>query len=57
MARHARRAQEERAECVARSSQDVCEVLLEETLCAELTLLAQGVLEAELLSIRRFIRR
>ncbi|XP_048857062.1 germinal-center associated nuclear protein-like [Brienomyrus brachyistius] len=52
-----RRAQEEQAECVARSSQDVCEVLLEETLCGELTLLAQDVLEAELLSIRRFIKR
>nr|XP_023665832.1 germinal-center associated nuclear protein isoform X1 [Paramormyrops kingsleyae] len=50
-------AQEEQAECVARSSQDVCEVLLEETLCGELTLLAQDVLEAGLLSIRRFIKR
>ncbi|XP_041925259.1 germinal-center associated nuclear protein [Alosa sapidissima] len=49
--------QEEKAACVARSSQAVCDHLVEETLELELCTLAQEILDAELQRIRKFIKK
>ncbi|XP_062390501.1 germinal-center associated nuclear protein [Sardina pilchardus] len=49
--------QEEKAASVARSSQAVCELLVEETLELELCKLAQEILDAELQRIRKFIKK
>uniref|UniRef100_A0A8C9RYG3 Germinal-center associated nuclear protein n=1 Tax=Scleropages formosus TaxID=113540 RepID=A0A8C9RYG3_SCLFO len=52
-----RYAQEEKAACVARSSEEVCRALLEETLRCELATMAQEILDAELRRIHKFLRR
>ena len=52
-----RLALEEKAACVARSSQAVCDSLVEETLVLELKQLAQEILDDELQRIRKFIKK
>ncbi|KAL2081524.1 hypothetical protein ACEWY4_023377 [Coilia grayii] len=48
---------EEKAACVARSSQAVCEGLVEETLEMEMAELAQEILDVELQRIHKFIKK
>ncbi|KAL4635621.1 germinal-center associated nuclear protein [Arapaima gigas] len=52
-----RHAQEEKAACVARSSEEVCCSLLEETLQGELNAMAREILDMELQRIHKFLRR
>lgn len=48
---------DEKTERVARCTEQVCSDLVEETLNADLTLLVEDVLEAELQRIHKYINR
>ncbi|XP_061679793.1 germinal-center associated nuclear protein [Syngnathoides biaculeatus] len=50
-------AMDERAQCVAKCSQDICNGLIEETLEADLALLVEEVFAAELQCARKYIQR
>ncbi|KAJ8282584.1 hypothetical protein COCON_G00051030 [Conger conger] len=52
-----RHALEEKAECVSRSSEEVCSSLVEETLLGEISQVAQQVLDVELKRIHKFLKR
>ncbi|KAI1884892.1 hypothetical protein AGOR_G00214560 [Albula goreensis] len=52
-----KQALEEKAACLARSSEEVSHSLIEETLQDEISQLAQGVLEVELRRIYKFLKR
>lgn len=52
-----RQAVDEKADCVAKCTEQVCMSLVEETLTADITLLVEDLVEAELQRIHKFINR
>lgn len=54
---HFRQAVNEKAECVAKCTEEVCSSLVEDTLNADIAALVEGILDAELQRIHKYIKR
>lgn len=52
-----RKAVQEKAECVARCTEQICTTIVEETLNADITALVETILEAKLQCIQKYITR
>lgn len=52
-----RNAVDEKVECVAKCTEQICTAIVEETLNADITVLVEDILEAKLQCIRKYIER
>lgn len=52
-----RKAVDEKAECVARCTEQICTTIVEEALNADITALVESILEAKLQCIQKYITR